>query len=188
MVWLGGSVYARLPSVPPLRRRPWSLALPPSPLTPLQTIIAGGLAVGVLDILKPIIFSLARGGSAQRVLQSVASGALGREAYQGGLSTALLGLGFHFFIAFSVFATYYAVSRKLRPLVTHALILGPLYGIAVYFFMQFVVFPLSAIGSVKHPPAVLFDGILTHILCVGLPVGLVIHEAARRERTKEIVH
>jgi len=150
-----------------------------------RILLIGGLAVGIIDILKPITFSLARGGSAQRVLQSVASGAMGRSAFQGGLSTALLGLGLHLFIAFTVFATYFAVSRKLRPLVTHALILGPVYGIAVYFFMQFVVFPLSAIGSVKHPPAVLFDGVLTHILCVGLPTGLVIHEAARRERAKE---
>jgi hypothetical protein len=154
--------------------------MPSSSLSIGKTLLMGGLTVGVLDILKPILFSVARGGSAEKVLQSVASGALGREAYQGGIPTALLGLGFHFFIAFSVFATYYGVSRKVGPLVTRALILGPLYGIAVYFFMQFVVFPLSAIGSVKHPPAVLFDGIVTHILCVGLPTGLVIREAARR--------
>jgi len=158
--------------------------MPDPALSPGKMLLIGGLAVGVLDILKPILFSVARGGSAVRVLQSVASGALGREAYQGGLQTAFVGLGFHFFIAFSVFATYYAASRRLKPLVTHALILGPLYGVAVYFFMQFVVFPLSAIGSVKHPPAVLFDGIVTHILCVGLPTGLVIHEAARRRASE----
>ena len=107
--------------------------------------------------------------------------ALGRDSFQGGYPTALLGLGFHFFIAFSVFATYYFVSRRVPLLVRHALILGPLYGIAVYFFMQFVVFPLSAIGSVKHPLPALVDGILTHIFCVGLPVGLVTYEAARRD-------
>jgi len=139
------------------------------------------MAVGVLDILKPILFASCAGGSAVRVLQSVASGALGREAYKGGLPTAGLGLALHFFIAFSVFAAYYAVSRKAPLLVKNALVLGPLYGVAVYFFMQFVVFPLSAIGSVKHPPAVLIDGILTHVLCVGLPVGVVIREAARRQ-------
>jgi len=155
------------------------------PLTPTQTILCGGLAVGVLDILKPILFTSYKGGSAMRVLQSVASGALGRQAYEGGLSTALLGLALHFFIAFSVFVFYYAVSRKVLALVKHALVLGPAYGVAVYFFMQFVVFPLSAIGSVRHPAEVLFDGILTHILCVGLPTGLVIHEAGRRRPTLE---
>lgn len=157
----------------------------PMPLTPATTILCGGLAVGVLDILKPIIFAAYRGGSALRVLQSVASGALGRQAYEGGLPTALLGLVIHFFIAFVVFATYYAASRRLPLLARHALLLGPLYGIAVYFFMQFVVFPLSAIGPVKHPAAVLTDGILTHILCVGLPTGVVIREAARRRLTLE---
>ncbi|MEO8359349.1 MAG: hypothetical protein ABI672_04910 [Vicinamibacteria bacterium] len=151
------------------------------PLTALQTILYGGLAVGTLDILKPITFSLARGGSPIRMLQGIASGALGRDSFQGGFATAALGLALHFFIAFSVFTTYYLVSRKVDVLRRHALVLGPLYGIAVYFFMQFVVFPLSAIGSVPHPTSALVDGILTHILCVGLPIGLVVHEAGRRD-------
>jgi len=152
-----------------------------APLSPARTILCGGLAVGVLDILKPILFSLYRGGSPIRMLQGIASGAIGRSSFEGGLPTAALGLGFHFFIAFSVFTTYYLVSRKLPFLVRFALILGPLYGVAVDFFMQFVVFPLSGIGSVKHPVPVLIDGILTHIICVGLPTGLVIYEAARRD-------
>lgn len=151
-----------------------------SPLTTGRILLYGGLAVGVLDIAKPLIFTALRGGSPIRVLQAIASGALGKEAFQGGYITALLGLGLHFFIAFTVFATYYFASRQLRPLANHALSLGALYGVAVYFFMQFVVFPLSAIGPVKHPPGVLIDGILTHIFCVGLPTGFVIREAARR--------
>jgi uncharacterized membrane protein YagU involved in acid resistance len=153
-----------------------------APFTTGRTLLIGGLAVGVLDILKPIVFMLARGNSPIRMLQAIASGILGRSSYQGGLQTAALGLLLHFFIAFTVFATYYFASRKLPVLVRYALILGPLYGIAVYFFMQFVVFPLSAIGSVPHPVAAVVDGVLTHIFCVGLPTGIVIHEAARRER------
>jgi hypothetical protein len=156
--------------------------LAPAPFTTGRTLLIGGLAVGVLDILKPIVFMLARGNSPIRMLQAIASGILGRSSYQGGLNTAALGLALHFFIAFSVFATYYFASRKLPILVRYALILGPLYGIAVYFFMQFVVFPLSAIGSVPHPVAAVVDGVLTHIFCVGLPTGIVIYEAARRER------
>ena len=157
-------------------------------LTPLSTgriLLYGGMAVGVLDILKPILFTMMRGGSPIRMLQGIASGALGKESFQGGYATALMGLGFHFFIAFTAFAIYYFASRFLRPLETHALLLGGLYGIAVYLFMQFVVFPLSAIGSVKHPPGVLIDGILTHILCVGLPTGIVVREAARRRASSE---
>jgi hypothetical protein len=154
--------------------------LPSFPLTPARALLYGGLAVGVLDILKPIVFAAFRGVPATRVLQSVASGALGKSAFQGGLPVAALGLALHFFIAFTVFAIYYFASRWLPTLARHGYLWGPLYGIAVYFFMQFVVFPLSAIGSVKHPLPVLVDGIFTHILCVGLPTGLVTCEAARR--------
>jgi len=46
--------------------------------------------------------------------------------------------------------------------------------------MQFVVIPLSAIGPLKLSPAVFFEGLLTHIVCVGLPTGLVIRFAANR--------
>jgi uncharacterized membrane protein YagU involved in acid resistance len=110
----------------------------------------------------------------------VASGALGRTAYTGGLTTAALGLGLHFFIAFSVFTLYYGASGRLPALVRHALVLGPLYGVAVYFVMQFVVFPLSAIGPVLHRLPGMVDGIVTHIICVGLPTGIVTLEARRR--------
>lgn len=151
-------------------------------MTPARTILYGGLAVGVLDILKPMSFVAARGGDPVRVLHAIASGALGREAYQGGAPTALLGLGFHFLIAFTVFTVYYLASRRLDFLVKHALVFGPLHGVAVYFVMQFVVIPLSKIGPVPHPPDVLIDGILTHIFCVGLPTGLVVRAAARGSR------
>jgi hypothetical protein len=154
----------------------------PRPWTPARVILYGGLAVGVLDILKPIAFSLARGGSPVRMLQGIASGALGRDAFQGGFATAALGLAFHFLIAFTVFTIYYVASRRLRFLVDRALIWGPLHGIGVYFVMQFVVLPLSKIGLLAHPPDVLLDGILTHIFCVGLPTGIVIREAARRSQ------
>lgn len=157
-----------------------------TPLTTGRILLFGGMAVGVLDILKPILFTLMRGGSPIRMLQGIASGALGKESFQGGYATAFMGLGFHFFIAFTVFATYYFASRWLRPLETHALPLSALYGIAVYFFMQFVVLPLSAIGPVKHPPGVLIDGILTHIFCVGLPTGFVVRLAARRRFHQEL--
>ena len=90
-----------------------------------------------------------------------------------------LGVFFHFFIAFTVFAVYYFASRRLGTLTRHGYVWGPLYGVAVYLFMQFIVVPLSAIGSVKHPMPVLVDGVLTHILCVGLPAAIVAGRAAR---------
>jgi hypothetical protein len=51
----------------------------------LESILLGGLAVGVQDILDAITFSAIRSGTPPaRVLQSVAAGLLGRDAAFGG--------------------------------------------------------------------------------------------------------
>src|SRR3989442_2313125 len=117
-----------------------------------QPILLGGLIAGTLDITYACIFSyLRRGTRPSVVLQSVASGALGRSAFEGGAKTAALGLFFHFLIATTAAAVYYVASRRLRFLVNHPCIFGPLYGIGVYLFMNFVVLPLSAIGPRATP-------------------------------------
>jgi hypothetical protein len=149
-------------------------------MTPARTILCGGLIMGSLDILKNMVFLSYQGRPVTWVLHAVASGALGRSAFEGGLPVAALGLALHFFIAFSVFTVYYLASLKLPILTRHAYVLGALYGVAVFAFMRFVVFPLSAIGPVKTPLPVLIDGVLTHIFCVGLPTGIIVREAARR--------
>jgi uncharacterized membrane protein len=99
---------------------------------------------------------------------------LGRAAYQGGTPTALLGLLLHFFIAFGVVTTYYAASRFIPALARRPWIFGPLYGLAVYVVMNSIVVPLSAaaVGSGTPPPAVLANGLLIHMLGVGLPSAL----------------
>ena len=134
--------------------------------------IRGGAIVGTLDILKPVVTNMINGRPPMRVFQSVASGALGRSAYDGGWATVLLGAGFHYFIAFSVVVFYALVARRIDAVARHPFIAGPIYGIGVYCFMQFVVFPLSAIGHVPHPLPTLVDGLLTHIFLVGLPTAL----------------
>ena len=52
-----------------------------------------------------------------RTLQSVASGVPGRAAFTGGTLTALLGLLFHFLIAFTAATVFFAASRKLTWMV-----------------------------------------------------------------------
>ena len=92
----------------------------------VPAILLGGLIAGTLDISYACIFSyIRRGASPVRVLQSVASGALGRISFDGGARTAALGLVFHFLIATIAAAVYYLASRPLRFLVTWAYIFGP---------------------------------------------------------------
>jgi hypothetical protein len=138
------------------------------------------LIAGVLDITAAIITTLVRGGRPTRMLQSIASGVLGAGSYQGGTKTIALGLMLHFVIALGATAVFYAASRKLRFLVRQAIISGLLYGIAVFFFMNLVVLPLSAVPfKVSFGASQLITGLIVHMLCVGLPIALVVRHFSR---------
>jgi uncharacterized membrane protein YagU involved in acid resistance len=152
-----------------------------SPAGALIPILLGGLIAGTLDISYACIFSYVRRGTRPVViLQSVASGALGAKAFTGGTKTALLGLAFHFLIAFTAAAVYYLVSRRLRLLVTQAVICGILYGVCIYLIMNLVVLPLSAISfKMSYPWPALIGGLLIHIFGIGLPISLVVRRFSK---------
>jgi hypothetical protein len=138
-----------------------------------KAILWGGLVAGTMDITAACIHSAARGGrSPIGVLQSVASGLLGAKSYEGGLATAALGLALHFFIAYTATTVFYLASRKLTFLVQQPFIFGPLYGIAVYLFMYFVVLPL-VFTTVSRAFTQVLIGVLIHMFCIGLPIALV---------------
>lgn len=144
----------------------------------LQPILIGGLIAGVLDITYAFVFSYIRSSrTPEFVLQSVASGALGRDAYQGGAKTAALGLGFHFAIALTAAAIYVLASRALPFMTTHPIISGIIYGLGVYAFMYCVVLRVSAIRATTWPwslpKSVLIGGLLIHMFGIGLPIALV---------------
>ncbi len=137
-----------------------------------SAILYGGLAVGVLDGLAAVILSGLRGGSPTRVFQYIASGLIGRASFQGGWAPVLLGVSLHFLIAFIWTTIYYGVSFRIPALIRRAAIYGAIYGVVVYFAMQIIVLPLSAIRKPPLSFAAPMQGIIAHILCVGLPIAL----------------
>jgi uncharacterized membrane protein YagU involved in acid resistance len=115
-----------------------------------------------------------------RILQAIASGLLGSDSFRGGFTTAILGLGLHFVIAFGATAVYFAASRRFSLLVERAFVCGLVYGVAVYLFMNLVVLPLSAIAfNPAYPPSAVATGLAIHMLCVGLPISLVVRRYSK---------
>jgi hypothetical protein len=133
-----------------------------------KAIAMAGLACGVLDLIAALVVYGSMGLKPLRLLQGIAAGVLGPKSFQGGIGTALLGLALHVVIAFGAATVYYAASRGMRILVEQA----ALYGVAVYFFMNRIVVPLS--GATKYPFSVkmMVIGVVIHIFCVGLPIAL----------------
>lgn len=146
-------------------------------------ILYGGLAVGVLDGMAAVILTVLYGRSPSRMFQYIASGLIGGASFEGGLATVLLGVSLHFLIAFIWTTIYYGASLRLRALIRRALLCGTIYGVVVYFAMQIIVLPLSAIR--KDPfsfaaPRQMLQGIIVHILCVGLPIALLARRSAEK--------
>jgi hypothetical protein len=143
----------------------------------IRVIAIAGLTCGVLDLTSAATLNRLRGIEPMRTLQGVASGILGPKSFTGGRSTAALGLGIHFFIAFAITAAYYFASRKLSVLNEHAVLCGLSYGIAVHLFMSLIVLPLS---SLKRPFSMKFFAaqFVIHMFCVGLPISLTVRHFA----------
>jgi hypothetical protein len=137
---------------------------------------------GALDIVYAIVlWGFILGGSPMQVLQSVAAGLLGKEAYDGGGGTAALGLALHFSIAFCMALAYVLASRKLPALNEQPWAMGALYGIVLFVVMNFIVVPLSAIGWRSMSAGGLMRGLLPHIVFVGPAIAWAAARAAKKD-------
>ncbi len=145
----------------------------------MLALLWAGFACGVLDISAALVVYGFFGLKPMRLLQGIASGLLGPRAFTGGLATALLGLLCHFVIAFGAAAVYLAASWSLGFLIEHAVVSGALYGVAVYFFMNRIVLPLSAAAKRPFSTKLMIVGVVIHIFCVGLPISLSVRRFSR---------
>jgi hypothetical protein len=149
---------------------------------PLPGIIAAGLICGVLDGLCAIAISAYYGVGPERTFRGIARGLLGPSAAQGGLGTALLGVGLHFTIATGAAAVYFLAGRWLPVLIRHALLCGVAFGAVVELVMAFVVVPLSAIGRRPFNPKSFVMLLLVHMIVVGPSISLTLRHWENRRR------
>ena len=144
------------------RNRPW------------LAIGLGGLIAGALDLTQAsILFGW-------KIPLAIAAGLLGPRAFQRGAGTFVLGVFLHFFIACSVTAVYYGVSRRLRFMTEYPFVCGLFYGMAVENVMNLIVLPLSALHA--RGPYRLHDlilGLAVHAVVIGLPVAYTVRRFAK---------
>lgn len=157
------------------------MRMPPA----MRAVGLGGLAAGVLDLAWALGNSFVQGKSQLRVLQSIASGILGKPAYDGGAATAALGVLLHFVIATGACLVFYLLSRWLPMLTRRPWLWGPLYGVGVYLVMYRVIVPLSA-APFRFPFAIrgIVLALIAHTLLVGLPIALAVSRFAPAARKR----
>ena len=111
---------------------------------PIKLILKAGLLVGSLDILAAFIdYYLATGRGPAGLLKFIASGVFGMEAFSGGTSMILLGLLFHFIIAFAFTVFYYWLYSRVKFVAQQPVVFAVLYAIFMWVVTHLVVMPLS---------------------------------------------
>lgn len=155
-------------------------APPAHPAT--RAIFLGGIFCGALDIAAALVIYGAMGVPPMRLLQGIASGLVGARAFSAGSAGAALGFILEFVISWGAAAVYVAASSAMPMLLRRAALTGPLYGLAVYWFMQLVVLPLSAYHGGAFSWKVTLIGIAIHMICVGPPIALTARWQMRETR------
>jgi uncharacterized membrane protein YagU involved in acid resistance len=140
--------------------------------TNLSAILYGGFIAGTLDIGAAALINMI---SPVVILKAIASGVLGKPAFAGGASVAVLGLVLQWAMSLLIAAIFVFAARRLPRLVLHWPTWGVAYGVVVFFVMNYVVRPLSAAWPKTHfTPAQFVENMLAMFL-FGLIVAYCAH-------------
>lgn len=142
-----------------------------SPL--LKTIGWVGLLAGSLDILAACLNAyIARGTSPVIVLKYIASGAFGKAAFTGGWEMPLLGLLFHFIIAYSFTTLFFLLYPSIKLMSKSIVITAIVYGIFIFVVMTFGVLPLTKVPKITFQLEKVIISVLILIVAIGLPLSI----------------
>lgn len=160
---------------------------PPSavPRPALRALFRAGLLTALIDgLFSSALSAFVYGSTVTRLFQGVAATLLGREAVDGGPSTAALGVLMHVGVAFgwsAVFLLGLMPAAPVRALLDSrygAIKVAALFGPFIWLVMSLVVIPLLTAG----PPAITgrwWVQFFGHIPFVGLPIAAVSRGSAR---------
>ncbi|HET7602879.1 MAG TPA: hypothetical protein VFK36_07665 [Gemmatimonadales bacterium] len=145
-------------------------------------IAATALIVAALDFFYVLVrwVWLTHALTVQELAQSIATGLLGRAAYDGGPATAVLGLGLHLLVAFGWTLVFFLLTarvaglRKLISTMRGRMLLGLAWGPIIWLLMDFVVLPLSQAHPTPTSSPTFYINLLQHALMIGLPMAVLL--------------
>ena len=137
--------------------------------------LIAGLSAAVIEMIFVLPFRYwLVGATPATVFQFIASGALGRRAFEGGSYSVLLGIGAHTLISIVSAAVFAIAALRWNWLRRHVVLSGSACGIVAFLVMSFIVLPLSAIGlSLPRSPALFALSLSIHMFAFGVPIAVV---------------
>ena len=151
--------------------------------SPLKTILVTGLLAGTLDALAAIIHYTINGGKLpSRIFQYIASGAVGEQAFTGGTGMVILGIIFHYTIAFAFTLFFFLIYPRINLLSKNKILTAIAYGIFVWLVMNLIVVPMSNIPASPFNLKQAVIGAVILMLAIGLPVSIIIGRYYQTEK------
>jgi hypothetical protein len=135
---------------------------------PLTAILLGGMIAATIDIGAACLIN---DRSVPFILHTIAGGILGSRTYAGGNATALLGLALQELMGVLIAAIYVGAARLLPLLARRWMTAGLLYGVVIFFVMNYLVVPLSAWKHQAHFSASKFMLNMAAMLLFGVIVA-----------------
>ncbi|MBB6237742.1 putative membrane protein YagU involved in acid resistance [Pedobacter sp. AK013] len=134
-----------------------------------KKVLLIALIAGTLDGTAAVIFLGKM--NFMKVFQYISSAIMGPEAFAGGIKTALIGLAFHYFIAFSFTLVFTIASTKTPVLRKNIILSGIIYGIVVWTIMPLLIVPLTKIPAAPFHYERAILNVVILIFCIGLPIS-----------------
>jgi hypothetical protein len=107
-----------------------------------------------------------------RIPQGIAAWFIGRDAFHGGVATALLGILLYAGLVYAVCALYRTAARRWTALLEHPFLYGALYGMLAYGVIFWILAPLLTGDGGSTKPEWLGLCVVTYILAIGIPAAL----------------
>jgi len=140
----------------------------------IYTILKATLIAGTLDItLACLNFYIKTQKSPVIVLRYIASAVFGKSAYTDDTIMPLIGLLFHYIVAFIWVTIFFLLYPKLISLTKNSIVTGLLYAIVIWLTMNFLVLPLTLVPKSSFNFTQALIGTLILMIAIGLPLGLI---------------
>lgn len=138
-----------------------------------KSIALTGFIVGTLDILAAfLMYFMSSGNGPMNVLLYIASAAFGGKAFSGGVPMALVGLLFHFIIAFGFTFLLFKAYPGVNKFVKNQFLQAVLFGLVIWVIMNLIVLPLSSVPKGAFDLVGAIKGAVVLILAVGVPISM----------------
>jgi hypothetical protein len=143
-------------------------------------MIAGTLDITAASVYYPLVYKF----RLILLYQNIASGVFGEKAFAGGLTMAIVGLLFHYFIALGWTIFFFLIFPGIKLLHRNLLLSGMAYGIFVWLIMNLSVVPMSRVSRPSFPLGQIIISMAFLVFCIGLPISLMIGKYYSEESRK----